>query len=130
MSQDIIADLFRIVLIPLLAALTTFGVKWLNAKAQSIRENTDNEMLNKYLGMLAETITNCVIATNQTYVDSLKKTGGFNKDAQKVAFKATYESVMAILSDDAKEYLSNALGDLETYIVREIEANVKTAKME
>lgn len=130
MSQDIIADLFRIVLIPLLAALTTFGVKWLNAKAQSIRENTDNEMLNKYLGMLAETITNCVIATNQTYVDSLKKTGSFDKDAQKVAFKATYESVMAILSEDAKEYLSNALGDLETYIVREIEANVKVAKSE
>lgn len=130
MSQDIIADLFRIVLIPLLAALTTFGVKWLNAKAQSIRENTDNEMLNKYLGMLAGTITNCVIATNQTYVDSLKKMGSFDKDAQEYAFKATYESVMAILSDDAKEYLSNALGDLETYIIREIEANVKSAKME
>lgn len=128
MSQDIIADLFHIVLIPLLAALTTFGVKWLNAKAQSIQENTNNEMLNKYLEMLAATITNCVIATNQTYVDSLKKAGTFDKEAQKIAFKATYESVMTILSEDAKEYLSNALGDLETYIVREIEANVNIAK--
>ena len=35
---------------------------------------------------------------------------------------------MAILSDDAKEYLSMALGDLQTYIANRVEAEVKLNK--
>ena len=42
--------------------------------------------LNKYLKMLSETITKCVIATNQTYVETLKKQGKFDEEAQKIAF--------------------------------------------
>ena len=36
----------------------------------------------------------------------------------------TYESVMAILTDDAKDYLASVVGDLQTYIVKLIEAEV------
>ena len=36
--------------------------------------------------MLSETITKCVVATNQTYVETLKKQGKFDKEAQKIAF--------------------------------------------
>jgi len=36
--------------------------------------------------MLDDTITKCVIATNQTYVDSLKDKNAFDKAAQEEAF--------------------------------------------
>jgi len=72
--------------------------------------------------MLDETITKCVIATNQTYVDNLKGQNAFTKEAQEEAFKKTYEAVMAILSKDAQEYLTNAVGDLNTYITNSIQA--------
>jgi hypothetical protein len=36
--------------------------------------------------MLTDTITKCVIATNQTYVETLKKEGKFDLEAQEVAF--------------------------------------------
>ena len=35
---------------------------------------------------------------------------------------------MKILSDEAKEYLTEALGDLEAYVYNRIEANVKLTK--
>ena len=35
---------------------------------------------------------------------------------------------MNILADEAKEYLENALGDLEAYIYNRIEAGVKVTK--
>ena len=73
------------------------------------------EEINKYIKMLAETITDCVIATNQTYVEVLKKQEAFTKEAQKEAFKKTYDAVMLVLSDDAKEYLTEAYGDLSAY---------------
>jgi hypothetical protein len=74
--------------------------------------------------MLNETITDCVIATTQTYVETLKKQGKFDTDAQKEAFNQTYNAVMVILNDEAKEYLNSAVGDLKLFITQKIEAEV------
>ncbi len=78
--------------------------------------------------MLDQTIIDCVIATTQTYVESLKKQGAFDADAQKLAFTKTYTNVMKILSEDAKEYLQEAMGDLEAYVYNKIESQVKLTK--
>ena len=86
MNPELINQLFEIVIIPLLGALTIYVVKWINVKTKKISKETDNETLNKYLKMLSETITKCVIATNQTYVETLKKQGKFDEEAQKIAF--------------------------------------------
>jgi hypothetical protein len=40
----------------------------------------------------------------------------------------TYQSVLAILSKDAQEYLTEAVGDLNAYIVKSIEAQVNANK--
>ena len=78
--------------------------------------------------MLSQTITDCVIATNQTYVDSLKKQNIFDHEAQKEAFNRTYQSVMSILSEEAKKYLTEAYGDLSAYITAKIESEVNSTK--
>lgn len=122
-------QLFEIVLIPLLGVLVTFFVKWVNVKSAEIAASTDNALMNKYLSMLTTTITDCVIATNQTYVDSLKVEGKFDAEAQKKAFSLTCNAVLSILTEDAKEYLSESLGDLESYITSKIESQVKLQKI-
>ena len=121
---EILEQLFTIVLIPLLGALTVFICNLLNAKNKQIQAEVDNELCKKYADMLAATIKECVIATNQTYVESLKQKGEFSLEAQKEAFQKTYEAVLAILSDDAKEYLTQAFGDLTIYITNKIEEEV------
>ena len=78
--------------------------------------------------MLSKTITDCVIATNQTYVDSLKAQGKFDAEAQKKAFNMTLTAVLSILNDEAKEYLTAVYGDLNTYITKQIEAAVNKNK--
>lgn len=122
--MTLVSQIFEVCIIPLLGILTGFLVKYLNKKSQEITDNTDNALLNKYIKMLTETITDCVIATNQTYVNNLKQQGKFDAEAQKEAFKQTYNAVLEILSDDAKVYLSNAFGDLEIYLTQRIEAVV------
>ena len=57
--------------------------------------------------MLDRTITECVMATTQTYVDTLKKEGKFDGEAQKIAFSKTFDAVLAVLNDDAKEYFKS-----------------------
>lgn len=78
--------------------------------------------------MLESTITTCVISTNQTYVDSLKAQGKFDLNAQQQAFQMTYEAVLKILTEDAKVYLTEAVGDLDEYITKQIEAQVNVQK--
>lgn len=121
---ELLNQIFRVCIIPLLGALTTFGIHFIKTKAAEIAARQDNELAEKYINMLANTISNCVIATNQTYVNSLKEQNAFDAEAQKEAFQKTYQAVVAALSNDAKEYLSNIYGDLQSYITSCIEAEV------
>ena len=125
---ELIATIFQVCIIPLLGVLTTFFVKWVNAKSAEIKTNIDDATLKKYMDMLTQTITDCVIATNQTYVESLKAQGKFDIEAQKKAFELTSNAVMKILSVEAQEYLSSAVGDLNAYITKKIEAEVNANK--
>ena len=125
---QLIADVFQVCIIPLLGVLTAFFVKWVNAKSAEIKTNINDATLKKYMDMLTQTITDCVIATNQTYVESLKAQGKFDAQAQKKAFELTSNAVMEILSADAQEYLSSAVGDLNAYITKKIEAEVNANK--
>lgn len=120
----LLTEIFEVCIIPLLGVLTTYLIKWINSKSKEIQIKTENDKFDKYIQMLNETIVDCVIATNQTYVNSLKEAGNFDAKAQKVAFEKTYNSVMKILSADAQEYLTEAVGDLNAYITEKIEAQV------
>ena len=125
---DILYKVFEVAIIPILAAGTVYLVTFIHAKKQELLSKTKNETQKKYIEMLDKTITECVLATNQTYVEALKKAGSFDDEAQKQAFKLTYEAVMAILTDDVKEYLTNIYGDLQSYLTNRIEAEVKAQK--
>lgn len=128
MDMELLAQIFEICILPLLGVLTAFFVKWVNVKINDLTAKTENETQIKYLNMLNDTITDCVIATTQTYVDTLKKQGAFDAEAQKVAFTMTYESVVKLLTDEATEYLNAAVGDLQLYITQKIEAEVNLNK--
>lgn len=126
--NDLITSIFQVCIIPLLSVLAAFFVKWVNVKSNEIKVNIDDATLVKYIDMLNSTITDCVIATNQTYVEALKQQGKFDIEAQKTAFQMTSKAVLDILSDDAKEYLTAAVGDLNVYITKKIEAEVNLNK--
>lgn len=124
----ILQQLFEVVIIPLIGVLATILIKYLNTKSQEINAKVDNELASKYINMLDDTITSCVLATTQTYVDSLKKEGQFDKEAQKTAFKMTYDSVLNILTEESKEYLTEIYGDLSSYLTSKIESEVQKHK--
>lgn len=128
MTIELITQIFELVIIPLLGIVTTYIVKLVNKKMTEIDVSVDNELASKYIAMLDKTISECVLATNQTYVESLKNKGEFTTEAQKEAFEKTFNTVVEILGDDAIEYLREAVGDLTVYIENKIEAEVKLNK--
>lgn len=125
---ELLYDILKLCVIPLLGVATGYLIKYVQTKEKEINNNLDNETIEKYVSMLSITIQECVTATTQTYVDSLKKQGKFDAEAQKIAFEKTYQAIMAILTEDTKEYLSSIYGDLQVYITNRIEAEVKLQK--
>lgn len=126
--MEILAQIFEIVIFPLLGVCTAYLCYLIKVKIAEIKEKTKNEKEKKYLDMLDKTICEAVIATNQTYVEALKKAGKFDGAAQAEAFKKTYEVVMKLLTEEAKTYLTTLVGDLEADIQNKIEAQVNLAK--
>lgn len=127
-TMELLQQIFQVCIIPLLGVLTTYLVMFIRNKTDQLKKETDNELYQKYMEMLSETITNCVIATNQTYVEALKNKNAFDAAAQKEAFNRTYSAVMSIISQDAMDFLNEAVGDLDAYIRKTIEAQVNFNK--
>jgi hypothetical protein len=125
---ELLYNIFEVCVIPLLGVLTVYAVKFIKVKSEEIQLLSENELIDKYVGIAADTISACVLATNQTYVDTLKAQGKFDAEAQKEAFQKTADAVKTLLSDEAKAILSEAFGDLEVYITTQIEASVKFNK--
>lgn len=125
---DILYKVFEVAIIPILGAVTIYLVTLINAKKDELLKKTKDATTKKYIEMLDKTITDCVLATNQTYVEALKKAGSFDLEAQKKAFELTYQAVMTILTEEAEVYLNEAIKDLNAYITNKIEAQVIISK--
>ena len=78
---ELLSQIFELCIIPLLTVLTGYIIKLINKKSAELESTRENELEKKYIEMLNNTITDCVIATTQTYVESLKKQGAFDEAA-------------------------------------------------
>ena len=128
MNMELLSQIFEVCIIPLLGVLTTFLVRYINAKMKTLVNTISDEKQKKYIEMLNNTITDCVIATTQTYVDTLKKQGKFDKEAQEQAFLMTFNAVSDLLTEESKKYLNEAIEDLDLYIKQKIESEVNINK--
>lgn len=125
---EILGQVFEIIVFPALSAAALYFITWIKAKKQELQKRIKDDTTKKYMEMLEKTITDCVVATNQTYADALKQTGSFDEAAQKQAFQLTFDAVMAVITEDAQMYLNEAVKDLTAYITTKIEAKVKLVK--
>lgn len=125
---ELLNQIFQVAIIPLIGVLATFLISFIEKKKQEIVNKTKNETIKKYLDMLDDTIIACVTATNQTYVEALKNKNAFDEAAQKEALQLTYDAVMAVLTEEAQTYLTEAVGDLQSFVLTKIEAGVAIAK--
>ena len=113
----------------IITAVAGYFLVYLNKKKKALQQELDNDIASKYLDMIEQTITDCVIATNQTYVESLKKQDAFTPEAQEVAFQKTLNAVLAILTDDCKLYLESVTNDVTGYLEAKIESEVNLVKL-
>lgn len=93
-----------------------------------INEKIKNDEAAKVLSTAADIVTNAVRSVFQTYVEALKKTGSFDKEAQEEALKKAKDVAISQMSDDVKSYIITNYGSLESWLTVQIEATINRLK--
>ena len=126
--MEFIKDLLYILITAAVPVLTTYICKFLYTKWTESKVNIKNEQIQDTLDKVTNMVLDVVQATNQTFVDSLKKNGEFTKEAAIEAFNKSKETVVKMLSDDAVTIITEVYGDIDVYLDTLIESLVKQLK--
>lgn len=93
-----------------------------------INEKIKNDEAVKTLTTATDIVTSAVRSVFQTYVESLKNAGSFDKDAQEIALSKAKEVAMAQMSEEVKSYITTNYGSLEEWLTVQIEATINILK--
>lgn len=120
-------DLLIYIIQTLCGLVITVGIPYLFTL---LRKKIKDEKLERIINRVENIVSKTVILVNQTYVDALKETDMFDKEAQKAAFEMCKEKVLAMLNDESIKAIAETFGDFDEWIRTLIEAYVRDNKME
>lgn len=118
---SIISVVVTAIILPLISYAGARLITWLNTKIK-------DENAKQQLTVATDIVTNAVRSVFQTYVESLKKNGTFDKESQKAALIKAKNDALAQMTDEIKEYITKNYGNLETWIITQIESTINILK--
>lgn len=131
--SEVLNYILYVILTIILPVVATYLVNLIKSKIKEsdiIFEKTKNQNLEDLVKNALTDVMDAVLYVNQTYVDSLKTSGSFNSDAQKIAFNKAYEKALYLISDSAKSAIEEIYGSFDKWLETKIEASVNIAKKE
>ena len=89
--NEFLQNVLYAVIIAVVPLITRLTIVYINTKIQQRTSEIENENLRKYINAATEAVSLAVLSVQQTYTDSLKAAGKFDKEAQKTAKKLAIE---------------------------------------
>ena len=118
---NILAAVTTCIILPLISFLGIKLSQWLSTKIK-------DEKAAKLLTQATEIVVTAVKSVFQTYVESLKNSGTFDKTAQVEALNKAKAIVTSELTVELKDFIIANYGDLESWITNQIEASIYKLK--
>lgn len=118
---NIISAVVTTVLLPLITWAGTKLIQYIGTKVK-------NEKAASFLSTATDIVMNAVRSVFQTYVESLKASGTFNKEAQIEALQRAKDIALAQFGDDVKEYITKTYGNLDGWLTNQIESTINLLK--
>ena len=128
--KEMLLNLLLAVITAAVPVITTYAVGLISKAKDEAVAKTDDIKVQGYIREIAGAITRAVAATSQTYVDSLKKAGKFDAEAQMEAANKAMTACLASISPAATEFIESVYGDAKAYLLTMIEAEVRKQKNE
>lgn len=105
--NEIIASVITAVLLAGITIVFNKVTKWINTVIEERELQIDTQRVNALMGSFKTTLTQAIIATNQTYVNDLKAKGKFDSEAATEAMRKTVEYCMTMMASDVITYLED-----------------------
>ena len=128
--KEFIQQLLYLVATGILPVLTVYAVTFLKVKIKKQATQLEDEQLEKYINSATDVISQVVLEVNQTFVDSLKKSGSFTQDAAIEAKNLAVEKCKQLISENSKQAIEVMYNDFELYLNSKIEELVRENKEE
>ena len=119
--MNIIFSALGIIITGLASLLVAKFTQWIN-------EKIEDKKAARYLATINELAWKCVQEVYQTYVETLKKEGKFDKEAQEKALHNCLTTLKSQLKNEIWEYIKNNFGDIDTYLISLIESIIFSLK--
>lgn len=128
--NEALHELLYVMIVVVLPLLVRYIVVYLNVKTKEYSSQIENETLRKYVEDANEIIATIVLSVSQTYVDAMKKAGKFTPEAQETAKNMAIEQAKQMISEASRNAIITLYNDFDAYINSQIEALVRTTKIE
>lgn len=128
--NEALHELLYMMIVIVLPLLVRYVVVYLNVKTKEYSSQIENETLRKYVEDANEIIATIVLSVSQTYVDAMKKAGKFTPEAQETAKNMAIEQAKQMISEASRNAIITLYNDFDAYINSQIEALVRTTKIE
>lgn len=126
--SEFLSNLLIAVITAAVPVLTTYAVKLIKQVGASAAAKTDDAKKQGYANEIALAVSEAVSMVSQTYVDSLKNSGEFTKEAQKKAAEKALAACLASISPAAQEFMESVYDDITECLTTKIEAEVRNQK--
>ena len=118
---NVIVVLLTTIVLPL---ITYLGVK----VNQYIQDRIKGEKARRILTNISDLVNTNVSSIFQTFVQELKESNTFDKEAQNDAFVNAREQIFNSLNLECKKFISENFGDINQWITAKIEATIYELK--
>lgn len=129
--RDVLENICYILISGCSIALARYICLLVNKKVDELQVNTEikeHEKLNQYINSAQEVISNAVLTVTQTYVESLKKSGNFTKEAQIEAKNRATTIAKELITEECKNAIIIVYADFDKFLDSTIESLVQLNK--
>lgn len=128
---EVLNYILYVVLTVIFPVVATYTVNLIKAKIKEsnvITNAAKNENITKIIEGALSDVMDAVLYINQIYVDALKSSGKFDKDAQKNAFNRAYAEALNMISEESQKVIEQVYGSFDKWLMLKIETSVNMAK--
>ena len=124
MNEILISIISVVVTTVVLPLITIGGTKLIQLINQKIKDDRTRTILTG----LTTIVERAVRSVTQTYVDTLKKNGKFDQEAQLVALSLAKDEVLRELNTETRIFIETNYGSINDFVTTQIESTINLIK--
>ena len=123
--NDILLNILSVVVTSIILPFITYAGARLIAFLNSKIKDENSKLL---LTTATDIVVNAVRSVFQTYVESLKASGNFDKEAQLIALNKAKDIALEQMTDEVKNFISKNYGSVDAWLTTTIESTINLIK--